>query len=140
MTQDILYGFLLAQVLGLYYLITAVIALYRADYYRKVLLEFKGLDYNGVYAALTALLVGLFLALTQNNLYNRNQIVLTIVTWSILLKAICLLLIPEKTLVIMKRAASGHGYYVANLFYLLLGCLLCGKGFYLFALRSGIIA
>jgi len=137
MTGDKLYSFLIAQVLGLYLFITALAALSRASYYRKLIADYKGLDYSGVYAVLCALLIGLFLALTQNSLVNRNQVVVTVVAWSILIKAIWWIFVPEKALFLMQRLAAGRGYYVANIIFLVVGLIMINKAFYLFALFSG---
>ncbi len=136
MTHDRLLSFFLAQVFGLYFFISAVIGLYRADYYRKMIADFRGMDYNGLYAALLGLFIGLCLALAQNNWENRNQVFLTVISWSILTKALCWLIIPEKTLQAVKRLGTSPAYYVMNIVFLLVGLVLINKSFYLFFLRA----
>jgi multisubunit Na+/H+ antiporter MnhG subunit len=135
-----LYSFLLAQVLGLYFVITAIIGLYRATYYRKLIADFKGLDFNGVYAALLGLLIGLFLVLSQDNWSNINLAFLSLISWSVLLKAILWLVIPEQMLIYLKRVVASPAYYIFNVIFLLVGCLIINKAFYLFVLRTGILS
>ncbi|OYV54669.1 MAG: hypothetical protein B7X00_01105, partial [Legionella sp. 21-45-4] len=102
--------------------------------------KFNEFDYNGVFASLIGLLIGLFFSLTESNWENHTRAALTLTVWSVLIKSVFWLLIPEKMLYYLKKIVSGRGYYVANLFFIVWGITLISRSLYLFYIHIGIPA
>lgn len=120
-------GFL-SQIIGLYFLITAVIMLYRAKYYRKIMgkLESAG---TIIVAASFGLVIGLILVITHNIWRFNFQGLVTLIGWLILLKSIFWLAFPEHMSKKCKKCCTGWPYYVSIVVTGLIGLALAIHGF-----------
>lgn len=132
MIGSLFHSFMVAQVLGLYMLITAIILLSRANYYKELIQQ---LEYNNVaiwISASISLMLGIFLVIIHNIWVLEPRLLVTIICWIILIKSVLWLAIPEKMLELTKRCYSGSGYYITLVIMVIIGILILTKGFYLF--------
>jgi hypothetical protein len=128
------HSFLLAQLIGFYFLIIAIIMLARVNFYRRLLLSVTA-DYPTIIAlASFGLVVGLVIVLTHNFwVWIPHVLVVTIIGWLILIKAILWLSLPDTMAAYSKRVYSGPGYYVVMGILAIIGMILLSKGFYPFS-------
>lgn len=132
MLGSLFHSFILAQALGLFLLIMAIIMLSRAQYYKN-LIQNLVLD-NGVIfvGASFLLLLGLFFVIVHNIWVAEPRVIVTIISWLILIEAVLWLAIPEYMLELCKKIYAGPGYYIIAVIMTIIGLLVLTKGFYLF--------
>ena len=125
-------SFLLSQIFGLYLIISSIIMLSRANFYRH-LVRYIDLQHGTlIIGASFGLLLGLFLVDAHNIWILKPRVVVTLFCWFILIQSLLWLSIPEKMLVLVKRVYAGVGYYVLVYAMLVIGIGLVGRGLYLF--------
>lgn len=129
---DSIHSLIIAQVLGMYLIIMAIVMISRADHYRIFLNTLK--SDNGLIsvAASCALVIGLLMIVVHNLWYWRPEVLVTIISWLIALGSVLWLSIPEKMLAISKIACRGNWYYVMAGLAIFVGILLLTHGYYIF--------
>lgn len=112
--------------------IMPVIMLHRRELYRTII---RGIDKPNL-ALTTSSVFGLILGLILVDVHNiwvwKPQVVVTIVSWLILLKSILWLSMPEKMIGYCKKMSKSSWFYVQLVVTALLGIFLLAKGFFLF--------
>ncbi|KTD19025.1 hypothetical protein [Legionella jordanis] len=124
------HSYFLAQIVGMYFLIMAIIMLARVNFYRRIITGLTGNYGTIVVAASFALIVGLIMVLTHNFWLWTPHVMVTIVGWLILIKAILWLSIPDTMAAISKQVFNGVGYYVAVAIMAIIAIILLTSGFY----------
>lgn len=122
----------LAQAIGLYLLIVAIIMLTRVSYYQEILTHLKAGSSTVVVTAALGLIMGIIIVLTHHVWTTESEVLVTLVGWFLLIKSICWLSIPEFMVKLTHTVYSGWGYYVAAILAGVIGVVLCAHGFYLF--------
>lgn len=122
----------LAQAIGLYLLIIAIIMLTRASYYQEILTHLKVGSTTVVVTATLGLILGIIIVLSHNIWIRESEVLITLIGWFLLIKSIFWLSFPEFMVRITHQLYGGRGYYVAALIAGVLGVTLCAHGFYLF--------
>lgn len=131
MNVSLFHSFLLSQVLGLYLIIMAVSIMSRAKHIRDIVNRLDPNSFSVFASASGMLLFGLF-AVTIHNYWSWHPFVLvTIVCWLILIRAVLWLAFPEKMIKITKKVVNGAGCYVVTIVALIVGVLLLSRGTYL---------
>lgn len=122
---------ILEQVFGLFFLITSVIYLSRADFYRAMAKKMD--DQSGAifFSSLSGLMLGIFLVILHNNWAWGPQVVVTIICWVILVRSIVWLAFPEQMIDVTKKIISGPMFYFYILLMFVVGVYLVARGFYL---------
>ncbi|MDI9818528.1 MULTISPECIES: hypothetical protein [unclassified Legionella] len=126
------HSYVIAQVLGFYLLIMAIIMLARVPFYRRFLMGLTA-DYGSIIVGASfGLVIGLIMVVVHNIWSMEPRVVVTILGWVILIKSILWLAIPDTMAVFSKKVYGGAGYYVVVAILAILGIILLTKGFYLF--------
>lgn len=126
------HSYLLAQVFGLYFIITAIILLSRVRFYRDIIYNLHAKDSAIMFGSSFALLLGLLLVIVHNFWVWEPRVVVTLIAWFILIKSVLWLSLPEGMLRWSKKMYGGAGYYVMVAVLLIVGIFLLTKGFYPF--------
>jgi hypothetical protein len=130
--KDSLYTLFLAQIMGLYMVIMPIILIQRRELYRNLL---RGVDKPNL-ALMTGASIGLILGLILVDVHNiwvwKPQIVITLVSWLVLIKSILWLSMPERMLTLCKKMSKSPWLYVQLAITGLVGIFLLAKGFFLF--------
>ncbi|WP_133127413.1 hypothetical protein [Legionella nagasakiensis] len=126
------HSYLLAQIFGLYMIITAIILLSKVSFYREMIQNLQANNVSIVCSASFGLMLGLFLILVHNIWVWEPRVVITIISWFILIKSVLWLAMPESLLHWSKKVYAGPGYYVAVVILFVVGFFLLTKGFYFY--------
>ena len=121
---------LLAQIFGLYLVITATIFLSRVRFFRDLVSSMSAQSGVVFVSSIFGLMLGLFLVDIHNIWVWNPRVAVTILCWSMLLRSVMWLSMPEKAVAITKKVVAGPGYYVAVLFMAIVGIYLLTIGFY----------
>ncbi|MBA2651860.1 MAG: hypothetical protein H0U73_06310 [Tatlockia sp.] len=130
--HESLHSLFLAQALGLYLMITAIIMLARAGYYRNMLTHLKAGSPTVVVTATLGLILGIVLVLVHNIWIWESEVLITLVAWLILIKSVLWLSFPEAMVNFTHKMYSGWGFYAVPIIAGIIGILLITHGFYLF--------
>jgi hypothetical protein len=130
--NDSLHSLFLAQALGLYLLIVAIIMLARAGYYRNMLTHLKADSPTVVIVATVGLIVSIPLVLVHNIWIWESEVLITLIVWFLLIKSVLWLSFPECMVNLSQKIYSGWGYYAVAIIAGIIGILLINHGFYLF--------
>ncbi|RUR16118.1 hypothetical protein [Legionella septentrionalis] len=122
----------LAQVLGLYFTVIAIILLSRKTYFQALVLEMRPDGAQMIVAAAFGFLLGLFIVVTHNIWVLEPRVLVTIIGWIILIKSLLWLALPERMVSVSKNMYSGPTYYVIAAIVLIVGLILLIKGFYFY--------
>jgi hypothetical protein len=122
---------ILEQMFGLFFLISSVIYLSRADFYRAIARNMD--DHSGAvfFSSLSGLMLGIFLVILHNHWTWGPQVVVTIICWVILVRSIVWLAFPEQMVDLTRKIISGPMFYFYLLLMFVVGVYLVARGFYL---------
>lgn len=132
MLRSLFSSFIVGQVLGLYMLIMAIVMLSRANYYKDLIQRITLDDLSLWIGSSFSLLLGIFLVVIHNVWVLEPRVLVTIIAWLILIKAILWLALPEKMLEYSQKVYDGAGYYIIAVLMAIVGILILTRGFYLF--------
>lgn len=127
------HSYILAQVLGLYCVVMAVVMVARTEHYRNLVQTIDSHHFSLMLGSSIALLFGLFLIDIHTILVFKPVVLVTLVAWFITIKAVCWLAMPEKMIELSKQIYSGSGYYVMVAILGIVGIVLMTCGFYHFS-------
>lgn len=127
-----LHSLFLAQIMGLYMIIMPIILIQRRDLYRNILRGVEKSSLTLMMGGTFWLIVGLILVDLHNIWEWRPLVVITIVSWIILIKSILWLSMPEKMLAWCKKISQSSWFYLHMGITALLGVFMIAKGFFLF--------
>lgn len=126
-------SFVMSQFFALYTLIIAIIMFSRVPQCRQLVLKMDPQSGTIVLAGMIGLAVGM-LGVGLHNVWTFKPILLvTILSWLILVLSILWLSIPERMVVITKKLFLSSGLYVWLLVIALLGIYVLARGVYIFA-------
>lgn len=128
--HESLHSIILGQIIGLYLVITSIIMIARAKYYRTLLTNLKVGSSTMVGMASFGLMLGLFLVVIHNVWVMKPELLVTIVAWIILIKSIFWLALPETMVKYSRNMYSGWGYYFGAIVAGLIGIILLAFGYY----------
>lgn len=138
MVGQIFYSFVISQVFGLYLTIYSIIVLSRSQYYRELVNKIE-LPSIGIHnGATTMLFVGIFLVDIHNLWMFQLEVLVTILSWVILVKSVLWLALPEQMLAVSKRFVSGNLFYLLILAAAVVGLIMLSRGFYLYMVQENI--
>lgn len=133
MLGTILHSLIFAEVIGLYLMITSIIFLSRADYYRAIIAKMKNGDHAIAIGSSVTLLFGLTFVVMHNIWSATPATLVTAVCWLIVVKALLWLSVPEFMIRSIKRIAKTRAYFVVVSLAGLLGIVMLSRGYYLFS-------
>ncbi|MGQ3890649.1 hypothetical protein [Legionella sp. CNM-4043-24] len=136
LTTEPIHLLVIGQVLGLFFVIMTAIMIARASHYRKLM---QNLDPDSGLIAVSAsisLIFGLILVVTHNIWLMDSDLLLTVVGWAVVIKAILWLALPERMTKVCQVVYAGNLYYVMALLIGVVGVLMLSHGYYLFMPRS----
>jgi hypothetical protein len=138
-TTVFLQSFVLAQVFGMYLLIMTLVLFTRADYYRSLVQEIQTPGVAIMLHASLSLFIGFFLVIIHNIWVLEPRVLVTVLCWLFLIKAIAWLVAPVHMLTLAKRVCAGKGYYVAIGLMALLAFIMMTRAFYLYVHYAGVM-
>lgn len=123
--MEALHSDLIAQGLGLYFIIMAIIMLGRANYYQNMIVNMRSNNGTVYLIGALGLALGISLVLVHSVFLWEPALLVTIISWLILIKSIVWLSVPE----FMIRTASRFyesrpRYYMAGISLFVLGVIL----------------
>ena len=130
MFSTLFHSVILAQFLGLAMVITSIILLSRAQFYRDMLKSTKPDSGAVCLSSYVGLLLGIFLVVVHNLWVPGFRTVVTVICWIILIRSILWLSFPEKSLELTKKVFAGPMFYVTYVIIFLVGIFLVARGFY----------
>ena len=107
--HESLHTLFLAQAVGLYLVIIAIIMLDRARYYQDLLTHVKVGSSAIVVAASLGLTLGIILVLVHNLWIWESEVLITIFAWCLLIKSVLWLAFPEFMVNLTHKVYSGWG-------------------------------
>lgn len=128
-----LLSFALSQFLGLYLLIITVILFSRLAAFRQMAMRLDPDSGVLVLAGMTGLAVGMILVGVHNIWVFSPIVVITVLSWIILLFSVFLLAAPDKMVNLIKSMFFGSTIYWTGAVMGLLGLLILIRGVYLYA-------
>lgn len=128
-----LHSLFLAQVMGLYMVIMPIILIQRKDLYRNILRGVEKSSLTVMMGSTFWLVVGLILVDLHNIWEWKPLVVITIVSWMVLIKAILWLAMPERMLGWCKAMSQTPWFYINLVITGFIGVFMLAKGFFLFA-------
>lgn len=132
MVGTLFQSFVLAHILGLYFVILSIILFSRVDFFRQLVRDMNPNSGTIVLAASIGLLMGLFLVDLHSIWEISARLRVTIICWLILILSILWLSIPQRMLRVTQAVFSGAGYYWLSATLGISGLMLVGKGLYLY--------
>jgi len=123
---------ILSQFFGLSMVITSIIVLARADFYRAMVSSTKADSGVLFFSSFCGLLLGIFLVDIHNLWGSHFSTLITVLCWMVLVRAIIWLSFPEMALAYFKKLFAGPLFYVLYTVMFLIGTVLISAGFYHF--------
>lgn len=121
---------LLAKIFGLWFLIIGIVFLWRRKTLMPIMEDFAGNRALIVSFALLELLAGISLVVSHNVWTNDFRIVITVISWWILIEGLVYLLLPSKGVKKMFKRFNKVGWFVSgSLISIVLGVYLLNAGF-----------
>lgn len=134
--NDSLHSLFLAQAMGLYLVIVAIIMLTRARYYQDILTRTHVGSSSLVVMGTVGLILGIILVLVHNLWTMEIEVLITLVAWLVLIKSILWLGFPEMMVNYTHKIYQGPGYYIIAIIAGIVGVILMSYGFYLFGMAQ----
>lgn len=128
--NESLHTILLAQGMGLYLVITAVIMLARPNYYKELLTHIKVSNSTITLAAIVGLMLGIALVLVHNIWIWESEVLITIISWFVLIQSVLWLSFPNCMINCNQKLYSGWTYYLVAIIAGIIGVTLMAHGFY----------
>ncbi|MBU4369616.1 hypothetical protein KKG58_02520 [Patescibacteria group bacterium] len=121
----------LAKVLGLYFIIGALICLLKYKSMRKIIDGFTDNTALLYVTGVITVILGLMMVISHNIWEGGWRVVITLIGWLILLKGLAFLLLPEKIMFKFAKSFrwSKEWYFVVAIIMVLFGVYLASKGF-----------
>ncbi|KTD25752.1 MULTISPECIES: hypothetical protein [Legionella] len=132
MNEIHLHSLILAQIIGLYLLIMAIIMLMRRGPYLAFVEKLQPSSGVIIMTSSLALIIGLFLIVIHNRWTFAPDVVITILGWLITIKSILWLAIPEKMVTYVRAAYETNWYYFIVALIAIIAIFLITIGFYPF--------
>ena len=127
-----LHSFILAKALGLYMIVMAIVMITRPNYYKDIMQHIQKEKLATLSGASFSLIFGLLLLSVHNFWAFEPYVVVTIVAWVIVIKAVLWLAIPERMADMFHEIYSGKLYYVIATITGIFGIWILSYGIFLF--------
>ena len=132
MLREPLHSIVIAQTMGLFFIIMAVIMLTKADYYRTLMSKLNADSGYISLSATFALLWGLLIISIHSIWADRYEILITGVAWLIIVKSVLWLALPDWMLRVSKKMYAGASYYWLSTLVGIAGVLLLSHSYALY--------
>lgn len=121
----------LAKALGIYFIVISIAVLLNRQHFINIVNEMLGSGALMLTMYINVLILGILLVLVHNIWEPSWRIIITIIAWLILIKAILNLCFPKFSAQLTRPFLRSDGvFYVSILINLLIGILLCYYGFF----------
>lgn len=133
MSHISLIAFQLSQFYGLYMVILAFVMFNRVHIYRQLIKNLNPESGTILLGALVGIAFGLILV-GVNNVWTLTPVILvTILSWIILVGSVLWLSMPEYMVALHKRVFLGKGYYIFTAIIGISGLVFLARGVYIYA-------
>lgn len=130
MIEGYLQTHILAQVLGLYMVIMAIILLVRINDFKQMLSKMDANSPTVMIASAYGLLFGIFLVTIHNVWGSLGVNILSIICWFVVIKSLLWLSFPKQMIQCAKKLYGGNGYYIMVLACAFFGIVLMALGYH----------
>ncbi len=121
----------LAKVLGLYFIIVAVMCLIKRKEFSKIIDGFFDNTALLYVTGIITVVLGLTMVIGHNIWENSWRVVITLIGWIVLLKGLAFLFLPKKIMFKFAKSFrwSKEWYFIVAIIMVLFGLYLASKGF-----------
>lgn len=123
-------SYFLAQVMGLYFLIVGLAMLLHPAKFKGIMKGFQENKALVTYSGVIGLILGLLLVI-GHNYWMDWPVIITIISWLILLKALFRLFFLDQYIEFSQKFVSKHGYYWKSWIFVIIGLYLGYMGFFM---------
>jgi hypothetical protein len=102
----------------------AIVFLSRSAYYKKVMANIENEGVAVMTGASVSLIFGFLMVLVHNFWAWEPYVIITIVSWLIVIKSVFWLAVPERMAHLSKKLYSGKAFYAIAIFFAVLGILI----------------
>jgi uncharacterized membrane protein len=121
-------SYVFANLIGLYLLVIGIIFATRSEYYSNILRSVKLTTFNIVVTGLFTVFIGLFLVEHHNVWVFKPRVLMTLISWVILIKGLLFILIPEQMMTLYYRWVTPKRVLVSSVIYIILGFIMVFDG------------
>ncbi len=118
------HSYLMANVFGLYLLVMGMVLLMRKASIQAMVNRLDSDSPVIFFNASWTLMLGIFLVDVHHDWVLKPLVVVTVLCWMILFKALLWLVMPHKMLEVLQKIINGKAYYVMTVLMLMVGGLL----------------
>jgi hypothetical protein len=137
--QDSFYhSYIFANFFGMFLMVMGVILITRLEYYTNILRSAQWTPFGMFATGLATLFIGLYFVQQHHEWVMRPRVLLTIVSWIILLKGLAALVLPEQMIKIYYRWVTPKRIMIGSIIYIILGGLMVFDGAHLLFLTQNI--
>lgn len=128
MNVTVFQSYVYANFLGLYLLILGLIFITRCDYYTILLRSVKLTPFNMVITGFLTIFFGLFLIEHHNVWILKPRLLLTLLSWWILIKGLLIVLFPEFMIDLYYRCMTPRRVFFGSILCIILGMIMVFDG------------
>lgn len=128
MNVTVFQSYVFANFLGLYLLILGLVLVARYEYYTILLRSVKLTPYNMFITGFLTIFFGLFLIEHHNVWVLKPRLLLTLLSWWILLKGLIVVLFPELMIDFYYRWMTPRRVFFTAIFFIILGFIMVFDG------------
>lgn len=127
-----IHSLFLAQIMGLYMIIISIIMVCRRNLYQSLIRSMQEPNISLFIWGVVGLIVGILLIDIHNIWLWKPRLLITLMSWYVLVKSVLWLSIPEKMIALTKKYSSPSLFYTRYIITAILGILLVAHGFHFF--------
>ena len=128
MVVSVYQSYVFANLLGLYLLVIGIIFATRPEYYSNILRSVKLTSFSMVVTGVLTIFIGLFLVEHHNVWVFKPRVIMTLISWVILIKGLLVTLIPEQMITLYYRWVTPKRLLVSSIIYIILGFIMVFDG------------
>lgn len=128
MNVSVFQSYVFANFLGLYLLILGLVIMTRYEYYTALLRSVKLTPFNMLVTGMLTIFFGLFLIEHHNVWILKPRLLLTLLSWWILLKGLVIILFPEAMIELYYRWINPKRVLGGAIFCIILGAFMVFDG------------
>jgi hypothetical protein len=138
MQSSLYHAYVFANFLGMFLMILGVILITRLEYYTNILRSVEWTTFGMFASGLLGLFLGLYFLQQHHEWVMKPRLILTLVSWLVLLKGLAALILPEQMIKVYYRWVTPQRVMVASIIYIIVGALMVFDGAHLYFLTQSI--
>lgn len=139
MQPNFYHAYMFANFMGMFLMILGVVLITRLEFYTNILRSVEWTRFGMFATGLAGLLMGLYFVQQHHEWVMRPRVILTLISWIILLKSLAALLLPDQMIKIYYRWLTPKRIMITGIIYIILGGALVFQGAHLLFLSQGAV-